>query len=113
MPIFDYCCEECGHVWESIEVWSSHAPKECPKCKHTKFSKVIGVSNIRMDPDTVKHNLPDPTPPLEELRGKGNKGYKDKPHAEKSLNAYERKRDKYGNTHWVEKRKQYFDLGKK
>jgi len=57
----------------------------------------------------MKHELPDPTPPLEELRGKGRQGYKDKPYADPNLNNYTRRKDKYGNIEWREKKRTYFD----
>jgi len=64
-----------------------------------------------MNPDTVKHELPDPIPPLEELRGKGTEGYKDKP--ETDLRDMTSKKDKYGNRIWREKKKNIFDMGAK
>lgn len=112
MPIFDYQCE-CGHQWESVEVWPSHAPKECPKCRSTEFVKVFVTikHEIRMDPDTMKHELPDPQPPLTELKPnkKSETGLKDLPRTE--LKDYVRKRDKYGNAVWTEKRRSYFGAG--
>lgn len=117
MPIFDYECQECKHQWESVEVWKSHAPKECPRCKSKSFEKVLGsnLPQVRMDPDTVLRSLPDPIPPLEELRGKVKKGceggYEDKPYASTTLKDYVRRKDKYGNTIWEEKRRSYFGKG--
>jgi hypothetical protein len=66
-----------------------------------------------MDSDSIKKSVPDPSPPLEELRGKGTEGYKDKPYADPQLKNYKRKRDKYGNVEWTEKTRQHFDMGKK
>ncbi len=70
------------------------------------------MPHIRMDPDVVKHNLPDPSPPLEELRGKNKPGttggFQDKPYADTNLRNYTRTKDKHGNTIWREKRRQYF-----
>jgi len=110
MPIFDYSCKKCGNVWENIEVWESHAPKKCPKCKSKRFAKVFSYvkQQVRTNADVMKHNLPDPAPPLEELRGKGNEGYKDKPYADTNLHNYTTRKDKHGNTIWEEKRRTYF-----
>lgn len=112
MPIFDYCCEKCGEIWESIEVWPSHAPKRCPVCTSKKFKKIIGTSHIRMDSDSILHSMPDPCPPLEELRGKGTQGFADKPEASRNLGDYTRRKDKYGNTIWLERKKVVFDMKK-
>jgi len=61
----------------------------------------------------MKHNLPDPSPPLEELRGKTKPGcvggYEDKPYAEPNINKWDMTRDKYGNRIFKEKRRTYFD----
>jgi putative FmdB family regulatory protein len=116
MPIFDYACENCKNIWENIEVWKSHVPKACPKCGSTNFNKVISCPLIRMDPDTILKSVPDPTPPLEELRGKTKRGclggYSDKPHASTELKSYTRRKDKYGNSIWTERRRLVVDLGK-
>ena len=111
MPMYDYRCKDCGEVFESIEVWKSHAAKECKKCQSPNIERCIGTPHIRMDSDPVLHSIPDPTPPLDELRGKGTHGYKDKPHVD--IKNYTRRKDKYGNSIWEEKHKQYFDQGRK
>jgi putative FmdB family regulatory protein len=111
-PIFDYECDKCKEIWESVEVWPSHAPKKCPKCKSKKFTKILGTPNIRTDSDGILHSIPDPCPPLEELRGKGTHGYADKPEASTKLSDYTRKKDKFGNTIWLEKKRQYYDMKK-
>jgi putative FmdB family regulatory protein len=108
IPIFDYECGKCGNVWENVEVWASHAPKKCPKCKSKKFTKVFNSTKqqIRMNSDDILHNLPDARPPLEELRGKGTEGYKDKPEADIRKMTYSK--DKYGNKLWRDKKISYF-----
>ena len=111
MPIFDYSCSKCGTVWENVEVWPSHAPKACPKCKSKKFSKVFSsVAGQTMRMGRLQ-SLPDPTPPLTELKpGEGSEsGMKDLQRTE--LKDYIRTRDKYGNAVWKEKRRTYFHPG--
>lgn len=40
MPIFDYKCEKCDHVFEKIVSFSDADKKqECPKCGHNKTKK--------------------------------------------------------------------------
>lgn len=112
IPIFDYKCK-CGHLWENVEVWPSHAPKECPKCKSTEFSKIFTTikHEVRMDPNSIR-SMPDPVPPLTELKPqKGSEsGLRDLQRTE--LKDYVRSRDKYGNAVWREKRRSYFHPGK-
>lgn len=32
MPLFEYKCDKCGHVFEKIEKHSASQTKKCPKC---------------------------------------------------------------------------------
>jgi len=113
MPIFDYKCDKCDHTWENVEVWAIHAPGECPKCGSTELCKIFTTikHEIRMDAEAVKHELPDPTPPLTELTPQkdSESGLKDLPRTE--LKDYVRRKDKYGNAIWKEKRRTYFGAG--
>ena len=33
MPLYEYRCTQCGHVFEKIQSFSAPDEKECPKCK--------------------------------------------------------------------------------
>jgi len=111
MPIYDVECQNCNEVTEFIKVRSFDTPI-CKKCGSRDVKVIVSLFHYRNDPDSVKHNLPDPYPPLEELRGKQKPGceggFSDKPYADTNLGNYERKKDKYGNTIWIEKRRTYF-----
>ena len=42
MPIYEYQCEKCRKVFNFlVRSVSTHKPPKCPKCGHTKMSKVI------------------------------------------------------------------------
>jgi len=32
LPLYEYKCDKCGHVFEKIESLSASATKKCPKC---------------------------------------------------------------------------------
>jgi putative FmdB family regulatory protein len=32
MPIFEYACSNCGHVFEKLVLTRAPAPPECPQC---------------------------------------------------------------------------------
>lgn len=68
--------------------------------------------NVRMNAESVLKSMPDPSPPLEELRGRGSEGYKDKPEASSNLKDYKRSKDKQGNIIWTEKKKVVIDMGR-
>lgn len=108
MPIFDYHCKSCDKTFENIEVWSNHRATKCRFCDSKDIERVISTSYVQMNSDAILHNPPDPIPPLEELRGKGTEGFKDKPHADTQLKNYVRRKDKNGNWIWTEKHRQYF-----
>lgn len=119
MPIRDYHCKDCEHIWENIEVWSNHKPIECPQCKSLNFEKVFTTIKyeVRMDPDSILRSMPDPSPPLRELIGKTKEGceggYKELEGDQRTLKEYTRRKDRYGNSIWEPKRRSYFYKGKK
>jgi len=50
----EYQCDTCGHIFESIEVWSHHKATQCPECRSEVIHKLISAHIVRMDADTVK-----------------------------------------------------------
>ena len=46
MPIYDYKCEKCLHVFEVSHSIKSQDTYECPKCKHEKTNKMISKSSF-------------------------------------------------------------------
>ncbi len=69
-----------------------------------------------MDSDVILKSMPDPSPPLEELRGKSKThkggGFTDKPYADTQLKNYDRHKDKNGNWIWTEKKRLHVDMGR-
>lgn len=41
MPIFEYQCEKCGHVFEELVMATKKKQIACPRCHHAKVSKLI------------------------------------------------------------------------
>lgn len=112
IPIYDYRCKDCTFEFENIEVASHHKATSCKACGSPNIERIIGLGIIRMDSDMVKHNLPDPVPPLRELVGKNKPGteggYKELANDKKELKEYKRTKDKYGNSVWLPKERKYF-----
>ena len=117
MPIYEYHCEKCGEVFENIEIWKSQAATECPKCQSHKITRLMGMPHLRKDSTSIRHNLPDPVPPLRELIGKTRPGceggFKELENDQRELKEYNRTRDSVGNTIWLPRSKSYVDLGRK
>lgn len=117
MPIFNYRCLECKYEWEQITMLSQSnfpEPYNCPNCKSIIIEKVISApAFISMEGKRALRETPDPSPPLQNLRGKN------KPNCEggfrdlEEFKPTERKKDKDGNWIWSEKKRQYIDMGKK
>lgn len=39
MPIFEYQCQNCGHILEVLTRPSKPAPRKCPKCGEPKLER--------------------------------------------------------------------------
>ncbi len=46
MPLFEYKCDKCGHVFEKIEKHSASSTKKCPKCG-AKAKRQLGAPAIQ------------------------------------------------------------------
>lgn len=43
MPLYDYKCKKCEHVFESLHKIADPGPSECPECGHNQVSKLISA----------------------------------------------------------------------
>jgi len=93
MPIYEYECKTCGSKFEFLKIRSDEECTECKVCESTEIQKIISVSNFRMNSDDILKSLPDPTPPLEELRDCRPGALADKPHMSSELKDYVRRKD--------------------
>ncbi len=41
MPIYEYCCSNCGHKMEAIQKLSDAPLVSCPECKEDKLEKQL------------------------------------------------------------------------
>ena len=119
MPIFLYKCLKCDYEFEKIVITSQTGFAEadqCPNCKSNIIEKLITAPClVKTDGRAGLRTVPDPTPPLQKLKEKGAKegcegGYSD---LEEWTKPIRKGKDKYGNTLWADKKKQYIDMGKK
>ena len=46
MPMYEYQCGKCGHLWELIQKMSDPAPKTCPTCKSRKVGKMLSQTSF-------------------------------------------------------------------
>jgi putative FmdB family regulatory protein len=43
MPIFEYACSNCGHVFEKFVATRSQEPPECPKCGWKRVEQMFST----------------------------------------------------------------------
>ena len=55
MPIYEYECQACHHIFEFLQLPTSKAKPECPSCHGKKLEKVIS-SFALSTPSTRKAN---------------------------------------------------------
>lgn len=44
MPIYEYECEDCKHVFEELQKFSDPPVEECPKCHKKAVRRLISPS---------------------------------------------------------------------
>ncbi|MBT6179225.1 MAG: zinc ribbon domain-containing protein [Deltaproteobacteria bacterium] len=46
MPMYEYQCGKCGHLWELLQRISDPAPKTCPDCRSRKVGKMLSQTSF-------------------------------------------------------------------
>ncbi|HDQ41468.1 MAG TPA: zinc ribbon domain-containing protein [Desulfonatronum sp.] len=46
MPIFEYSCPACGHIFEELTSASDQSPKTCPCCAFPKAVKILSATRM-------------------------------------------------------------------
>ena len=41
MPLYDYECDRCGHIWEVIEGYEPENNRHCPICQKLEVHRII------------------------------------------------------------------------
>jgi len=48
MPIYEYCCQECGHSLEAIQKLADAPLTDCPECGKAALKKQISAPAFRL-----------------------------------------------------------------
>lgn len=48
MPIYEYQCQACGHVFEAMQKMADEPLKKCPECKKSKLQKLVSAAGFRL-----------------------------------------------------------------
>jgi len=43
MPMFEYACSKCGHVFEKLVLTRHPSPPECPKCGGKRVEQIFSA----------------------------------------------------------------------
>ncbi|MDH3977837.1 MAG: zinc ribbon domain-containing protein [Gammaproteobacteria bacterium] len=48
MPIYEYACKSCGHVFDVLQKMSADPLKDCPECGKPELKKLLSAPNFRL-----------------------------------------------------------------
>ena len=48
MPIYEYCCQECGHLLEAIQKLADAPLTDCPECGKPALRKQVSAPTFRL-----------------------------------------------------------------
>ena len=48
MPIYEYACQDCGHLFDVLQKMSDDPLKECPECGQHELKKLVSAPNFRL-----------------------------------------------------------------
>ena len=48
MPIYEYECRECGHVFDALQKMSETPLSDCPDCGKPELRKLLSAPNFRL-----------------------------------------------------------------
>jgi putative FmdB family regulatory protein len=48
MPIYEYQCKACGHVFDVLQKMSDGPLTDCPDCKEPSLKKLLSAPNFRL-----------------------------------------------------------------
>ena len=48
MPIYEYECKACGHVFDALQKLSDDPLTDCPDCEQPELRKLLSAPNFRL-----------------------------------------------------------------
>ena len=48
MPIYEYACKSCGHVFDALQKMNDDALIDCPDCGEPELKKLLSAPNFRL-----------------------------------------------------------------
>jgi putative FmdB family regulatory protein len=51
MPLYEYRCDECEHVFEALQKMSDDSLVQCPACEKPTLKKLMSAAGFRLKGD--------------------------------------------------------------
>lgn len=48
MPIYEYACQRCEHVFDALQKMNAEPLKDCPECGEPALKKLLSAPNFRL-----------------------------------------------------------------
>ncbi|MDG1462482.1 MAG: zinc ribbon domain-containing protein [Gammaproteobacteria bacterium] len=48
MPIYEYRCDDCGHIFDALQKISDDPLKQCPACNEYALKKLLSAPKFRL-----------------------------------------------------------------
>lgn len=48
MPIYEYQCSDCGHIFDALQKISDDPLKNCPECSQDALKKLLSAPKFRL-----------------------------------------------------------------
>ena len=48
MPIYEYACQSCGHVFDVLQKMDAALLQDCPECSKPELKKLLSAPNFRL-----------------------------------------------------------------
>lgn len=48
MPVYEYCCQKCGHCFDALQGLSDEPLSQCPQCKELSLEKMMSAPMFQL-----------------------------------------------------------------
>lgn len=48
MPVYEYCCQKCGHCFDALQALSDEPLSQCPQCQELSLEKMMSAPMFQL-----------------------------------------------------------------
>ena len=48
MPVYEYCCQKCGHCFDALQGLSDEPLEKCPQCEELSLEKMMSAPMFQL-----------------------------------------------------------------